>query len=103
MDLSKVSAVVGVHTESDDTTGIQRMQVSLDNGYEVSIITGGPLHGGREGVFETVPVRPGDDLLHDELKGYLSAVEVLDEIERVAALPSIWGGVEGLDSTKELP
>lgn len=102
MDLSRVSAVVGVHTDTDGVVGIQRMRVALSNGYEVSVITGGPLHGGRAGLYETIPVAPNEDLMHDELKSWLSAEEVIDEIERVSAFPSAWGEVEEVDNRKEL-
>lgn len=75
-----------ITTNDDEYSGIKRIRVELNNDWEVSVITGGPLHGGNvEGrLFEIAPIDPDGYLIDAEVQGYLTSEKVVDKILEIA-------------------
>lgn len=75
-----------ITTDNDPFMGINRIRVKLTNGWEVSVITGGPLHGGNaDGVlFEIAPISPEGELIDVKVQGYLTNERVIEKIFEVS-------------------
>lgn len=84
--IEMASVVRSIKEGYDDLVGIKQVYVELSNGWEVSVITGGPLHGGNaDGVlFEIAPIDPEGYLIDVGVEGYLTSEKVVDKILEIA-------------------
>ena len=75
-----------ITTNDDEYIGINRIRIELNNDWEVSVITGGPLHGGnaKGELFEIAPIDPEGYLVNTEVEGYLTSEKVVDKILEIA-------------------
>lgn len=99
MDLEKISSIVTkIDRHGAYPPGIRGMRVKLVNGWEASIITGSPLHGGREDLFEVAPITPQGEIDDFNVQGYLNTEEVIEMVRDIATREHAIGRNESQNS-----
>ena len=91
--------IADIKDKSDEW--MDRVFINFKNGHSISIIRGEYSYGGRKGLFEIMPSDAGavGCRIGDEVKGYLTADEVVHNSLILAKLPKV---VKELANTKGL-
>ncbi len=87
----------GLIKETEDKTdsNMDRLRLTFNNGYQLSIIIGEYSYGGEDGFYEIAPYNKegkmdgsllGENDYGDDVMGYLSESEVKEHIERIGNL-----------------